>query len=155
MKKEENLEISPISNSKSVIVESVDGKTSRMCMDTGFMTNDDFSYKNKELIEQYEDSMPQLIKDNRFSDDALEQYWYLSSVQFTTGMIYPIPNNTGDYDWAFSPVVEIDLSERFNYPVPGKDGEYYETRLDTDATQRYTKDDFRAVCKAAGAVVEV
>ena len=44
MKAEENLEISPISGKESVIVEVVDGKTSKVCMDTGYMTNDDFSY---------------------------------------------------------------------------------------------------------------
>ena len=68
-------------------------------------------------------------------------------------MIYPMPNNQESYDWAFSPIVEIDLSQRMQYPKPGKEGEYYETKLDTDATERYSKDDFRSVCKRAGAVV--
>tara|TARA_Y100000004_G_C8894614_1_gene403568 strand:+ start:327 stop:788 length:462 start_codon:yes stop_codon:yes gene_type:complete len=153
MKAEENLEISPISGKESVIVEVVDGKTSKVCMDTGYMTNDDFSFDNTELLEKYEDSMPQIIVDNKYKDDDLKQFWYLTSIQFRTGMIYPMPNNQESYDWAFSPIVEIDLSQRMQYPKPGKQGEYYETKLDTDATERYSKDDFRSVCKRAGAVI--
>tara|TARA_Y100000389_G_C17409656_1_gene490124 strand:+ start:605 stop:1072 length:468 start_codon:yes stop_codon:yes gene_type:complete len=155
MKKEENLEISPITGATSVLVETVNSKTSRICMDSGFMTNDDFKIENTELLKQYESSMPQLIKDNRYIDESLNQNWYLSSVQFTTGMIYPMPNSIDGYDWAFSPVVDIDPSESEKYPIPGKEGEFYTTKLDTDATERYTKYDFRGVCKRAGAVVEV
>ena len=112
MKAEENLEISPISGKESVIVEVIDGKTSKVCMDTGYMTNDDFSFDNTELLEKYEDSMPQIIVDNKYKDDDLKQFWYLTSIQFRTGMIYPMPNNQESYDWAFSPIVEIDLSQR-------------------------------------------
>ena len=153
MKKEENLEISPISGKKSVIVETLNGKTSKVCMDTGYMTNNDFSFDNKEILKKYEESMPQIIIDTKYKDDDLQQFWYLTSIHFKTGMIYPMPNSHNEYDWAFSPIVEIDLSERMQYPKPGEEGKYYETKLDTDATERYSKDDFRGVCKRAGAVI--
>ena len=61
----ENLEVSPISGKESVIVETVNEKISRICMDSGYMTNDDFSFDNIELIEKYEESMPQIIIDDK------------------------------------------------------------------------------------------
>ena len=155
MKKEENLEISPISGKKSVIVETLNGKTSKVCMDTGYMTNNDFSFDNKEILKKYEESMPQIIIDTKYKDDDLQQFWYLTSIHFKTGMIYPMPNSHNEYDWAFSPIIEISGDERLKYPKPGKDGEYYDSKLDTDATERYSKDDFRGVCKRAGAVIEL
>tara|TARA_R100001015_G_C4634968_1_gene202889 strand:- start:4781 stop:5260 length:480 start_codon:yes stop_codon:yes gene_type:complete len=151
----ENLEVSPISGKESVIVETVNEKISRICMDSGYMTNDDFSFDNIELIEKYEESMPQIIIDNKYKDEDLQQWWYLTTVQFTTGMIYPMPNSTKGYDWAFSPVVQIPESEQSKFPIPGKEGEFYKTRLDTEATERYTNSDFRGVCKRAGAVVGI
>jgi hypothetical protein len=75
MKKEENLETSPITGANSVLVETVNNKTSRICMDSGFMTNDDFKIENTELLEQYESSMPQLIKDNVYIDESLSYSW--------------------------------------------------------------------------------
>ena len=152
-KKVDDLETSPITGKESVIVEVVNEKTCKICMDSGYMTNDDFSFNNKELIENYESSMPQIIIDNKYKDESLKQWWYLTSIQFTTGMIYPMPNSQGDWDWAFSPVVEIPEEEQNKFPIPGKEGEFYKTRLDTDATERYTKSDFRGVCKRAGAVI--
>ena len=155
MKKEENLEISPITGKESVIVETLNGKTSKVCMDTGYMTNNDFAFDNKETLAKYEESMPQIIIDNKYKDESLKQWWYLTSIQFKTGMIYPMPNSTKGYDWAFSPVVQIPESEQSKFPIPGKEGEFYKTRLDTEATERYTNSDFRGVCKRAGAVVGI
>ena len=69
-KKVDDLETSPITGKESVIVEVVNEKTSKICMDSGYMTNDDFSFNNKELIENYESSMPQIIIDNKYKDEA-------------------------------------------------------------------------------------
>jgi hypothetical protein len=155
MKKKEITEISPITGKSSVLVEKVDGKVSKICMDSGYMTNEDFAFENTEKLEKYEDSMPQLIIDNKYKDDDLEQYWYLTSIQFRTGMIYPQPCRHDKYEWAFSPVQALDVVEQKQYPVPGKHNEYYESRLATEATELYQKYDFRGACKRAGAVMDV
>ena len=155
MKKKEITEISPMTGKSSVIVEKVDGKISKICMDSGFMTNEDFAIENTEKLQKYEESMPQLIVDNKYKDDALGQYWYLTSVQFRTGMIYHQPCAHSTYEWAFSPVQSLDADEQKQYPVPGKHNEYYESRLATEATEIYQKYDFRGACKRAGAVMDV
>jgi len=151
--KKDTTEISPFTGKESVIVEIVDGKTSKICMDSGYMTNEDFSIDNTELINTYESSMPKLMIEKRYKDDDLGQYWYLTSIQFTTGMIYPQPDTVNEYEWCYSPVIKLDAEEQQQYPVPGKDGEFYNTRLGTEHTEYYTKYNFTAACRRAGAIV--
>ena len=45
--------------------------------------------------------------------------------------------------------------EKQNYPIPGKEGEYYETRVAIDMAERYNSKDFRSVCKRVGLAKEV
>ena len=155
MKKKEITEISPMTGKSSVLVEKVDGKVSKICMDSGYMTNEDFAFENTEKLEKYEESMPQLIIEHKYKDDDLEQYWYLTTIQFRTGMIYPQPCKHDEYEWAFSPVQTLDAEEQKQYPVPGKHNEYYESRLATEATELYQKHDFRGACKRAGAIMNI
>ena len=151
--KKDTTEISPFTGKESVIVEIVDGKTSKICMDSGYMTNDDFSIDNSELLSKYEESMPKLMIEKKHKDTDLGQYWYLTSIQFKTGMIYPQPCKHGEYEWSFSPVIELNEEEKLKYPVPEKDGEYYDTRLATEHSEYYTKHNFSGACKRAGAVI--
>ena len=154
--KTEITEKSPITGNDCVIVEIIDGKTSKICMESGYMTNTDFDINNEELLAKYEESMPELMIDTKLKDEELGQYWYLTSVQFRTGMIYPQPseNDVNKYEWAFTPVIELSEEEKLQYPKPGKDDEYYDTRLATEITETYKSDQFKAVCKRAGAVIE-
>ena len=124
--KTELTEKSPITGNDCVIVEIIDGKTSKICMESGFMTNSDFNFENTDLLATYEESMPELMIATRLKDEDINQFWYLTSVQFRTGMIYPQPSeiDANGYEWAFTPVIELSEEEKLKYPVPGKDGEY-------------------------------
>ena len=117
------------------------------------MTNDDFSIDNSELLSKYEESMPKLMIEKKYKDTELGQYWYLTSIQFKTGMIYPQPNTIDEYEWVFAPVIGLDADEQLQYPVPGKDDEFYNTRLATEHAEYYTKHNFSGACKRAGAVI--
>ena len=82
-------EISPFTDKKSVIVEKTDtGIETRICMDTGYTTNSDYKI-GSENIKKVEESTSRLIKELRFSDILLNQYWYPTTAMFSTGMIYP------------------------------------------------------------------
>jgi hypothetical protein len=151
--KKDTTENSPFTGKESVIVEIVDGKTSKICMDSGYMTNDDFNINNKEILSKYEESMPKLMIEKKYKDTELGQYWYLTSIQFKTGMIYPQPNTIDEYEWVFAPVIGLDADEQLQYPVPGKDGEFYNTRLATEHAEYYTKHNFQGACKRAGAII--
>ncbi len=151
--KKDTTEISPFTGKESVIVEIVDGKTSKICMESGYMTNEDFGFDNKDLLAKYEETMPKLMIETKYKDEDISQYWYLTSIQFRTGMIYPQPNKIDEYEWVFAPIIELDADEQKQYPVPGKDEEFYNTRLGTEHAEYYTKLGFTAACRRAGAVV--
>ena len=147
-------EISPFTNNKSVIVENTDkGVETRICMDTGYTTNSEYKI-GSDIIEEIESTTSQLIKDLRFSDILLNQYWYPTTAMFSTGMIYP-DGTKDDWKWCYAPIVEISKEEQKKYPIPGKPGEFYPTRLATDVAEYYDNDDFKSVCKRVGMAKDV
>tara|TARA_R100001129_G_scaffold74028_1_gene50555 strand:- start:1461 stop:1928 length:468 start_codon:yes stop_codon:yes gene_type:complete len=146
-------EISPFTGEKSVVIEESNGIETRICIETGFTTNSEYKV-GSEKIEEFEKTTAELIRNLRYTDEELGQYWYPTTVMFTHGIIYPEGNLT-DWQWVFAPVVKLTEEERKKYPVPGKDGEYYETRIAIDKAERYGHKDFKTVCKRVGLAKEV
>ena len=122
-------------------------------MDTGYTTNSEYKI-GSDIIEEIESTTSQLIKDLRFSDILLNQYWYPTTAMFSTGMIYP-DGTKDDWKWCYAPIVEISKEEQKKYPIPGKPGEFYPTRLATDVAEYYDNDDFKSVCKRVGMAKDV
>ena len=150
----DNTEISPITGKKSVVVETDDnGIESRLCMDTGYTTVSNYKIDSPD-VDEYESSTSQLIRDLRFVDEELGQYWYLTTVMFSTGMIYPEGTAT-EWKWVYAPIIDIPKEEQKEYPVPGKTGTYYETRLGVDVAEYYESTEFADVCKRVGVAKEV
>jgi hypothetical protein len=142
-------EISPFTGKKSVIVETTAaGIETRICMDTGFTTNSEYKI-GSDKIEEVEKSTTQLIRELRYTDDSLGQYWYPTTAMFSTGMIYP-EGTTEKWNWVYAPIIEVPEEEQEKYPIPGKPGEYYTTRLATDVAEYYVPTDFQEVCKRVG-----
>ena len=145
--------ISPFTGEYDVVIEQDDKNgESRMCVKSGYNTSELYSYtENSPHIEKFEENTTQLIKDTKYKDEDLGQYWYLTTIIFQSGMLYP----DGDVDnirWVFSPVVKISKDEQEKYPVPGKDGEYYETRVAVELSESFN--DFNSACKRMGAFGE-
>ena len=154
MNKTDLTEISPFTNKTSVIVEKTDsGIETRICMDTGFTTNSDYKI-GSDKIEEVEQSTSRLIRELRFSDILLGQYWYPTTAMFSTGMIYP-EGTKDEWNWVYAPIVEVADDEKEKYPVPGKPGEFYTTRLATDAAEYYKPTDFKEVCKRVGMATDI
>ena len=49
-------------------------------------------------------------------------------------------------------MIFIPEEERKDYPVPGKDGEYYESRLDVEGAKRFGQFEFLDACTDMGLV---
>lgn len=146
-------EKSPFTGKKSVVVEQTNGIETRICMDTGFTTNSEYTVGSSK-IKEFEASTAELIRALRYEDTALKQYWYPTTVMFSTGIIYPIGSEE-NWEWSYAPIVDLSEEEKNDFPVPGKEGEYYETRLATELAENYPSYDFRAVCKRVGIAKEV
>jgi len=119
---------------------------SRLCMSCGMTTQAAYKFDSPEL-KKVEERSPKIVNELRFKDDDLKQYWYPSTIQIKNrGMIYPI-GMKGDWKWAVAHVTTIPLFERMNYPIPGKDNEYFETKLDVENASEYSQDKFLEACK--------
>ena len=131
-------EISPITKNECVIVEADESTntTSYMCMESGFTTSDKLVIDSKH-VSDYEATLPQLMKDVKYTDEERGLIWYPAFLNVPgVGMLYCSGNKESDFRWEVAKTVELIGDERKKFPVPGKLGEYYTSRLDTEnATQ--------------------
>ena len=139
----------PLCNDKDRCFEDVqDTFSSFMCFNCGYMSHSNYT---EEKISEIPHTS-QLIRDLAFKDDDRDIYWYPSVVNMgKLGIIYPdgLPN---DWNWKFAKVVQVSEEEQKNYPIPGKDGEYYTERLDVDNAQEFGQYEFLEACKSMGIV---
>ena len=143
---------SPFTDDLDVIVEFDDkGRESRMCMVTGYTTSELYKFNSPD-IEKIEESTSKFIKEMRYEDKVLAQYWYLTTITTLDGIVYP-EGNKDHYEWVFSPVIQLTEEEKKKYPVPGKKNEFYETRVGIEHSQRFQSHNFLGACKSLGAVV--
>ena len=121
---------------------------SYMCFNCGYMSHSNYTEDKVSEIQH----TSQLIRDLALKDDERDIYWYPSVVNMgKLGIIYPdgIPSN---WVWKMAKVVKVDEKEKKNYPIFGKDGEYYEERLDVDNAVEFGQYEFLEACKSMGIV---
>ena len=135
-------EISPITNKLTVLVESdpITGMQSKLCMESGFTTNEYMvtgSMSHKKFIE----SSPKLLQDLAVVDEN-NFIWFPLTMQTEHAIFFPDGTSETDWVWKIAEVVEIPESEREKYPVIGKENEYYERRLAVEEASWYQNDQF-------------
>ena len=150
-------EISPITGNKCVIVEadSNSGQEHRMCMESGYVTRTDLVLDSKEC-EMHEQGCTELMKKIKLVDKELNLVWYPTFMQMPGGMLYCEGNGTtpADYNWAVAKVIIIEGDERLKYPIPGKDGEYFTSRLDVDNAEKFSAYTFETALDAFYKVIQ-
>ena len=125
-------EISPFTNKQSVILEKTEeGVETRICMDTGFTTSSNYKI-NSETVTEYEETTTKLIKELRFTDALLGQYWYPTTAMFKTGVLYP-DGDKENWKWCYAPIVKLSEVEEKKY---SQDVDY-ESKIDMDNAQYY------------------
>ena len=137
-------EKSPITGNICVIVEADDktNTTSYMCMESGFTTTDNMKI-DSELVKKYETQLTELMRKSKFEDKERGLTWYPAFLQMQgIGMLYPTGTSRDNLKWEVCKVVTIEGEERKKYPVPGKNGEYFTSRLDVDNAEKFEGNEF-------------
>ena len=138
-------EISPVTGNKCVIVEAdpKTGEEHRMCMESGFVTRTGLVFESAECT-KHEAKCTELMKKLQLVDMNLNSVWYPTFMQMPGGMLYCDGNGASpeDYKWKVAKVVPIIGEERLQYPIPGKEKEYYTSKLDVDNAQNFGAHDF-------------
>ena len=117
--------------SKNLIMEGED----KLDLDTGYFTREPF-YVDSDDCEQYEQTVPQIIIDTKH--EHKKRNWYLTTITLPAGTLFP-KGEPDSYEWYVAPVVNIDSGEEKRYPIPGSNGEYYQTRIAIEDAKKFKK----------------
>tara|TARA_B100000287_G_scaffold149091_1_gene140801 strand:- start:6190 stop:6669 length:480 start_codon:yes stop_codon:yes gene_type:complete len=130
----------------SCFVEVTDeGFESYICFDCGYTSNS--ALKLNECDEETQ-NYTSLVKQLKIEDRERGLEWYPSLINMgAMGMIYPEGEPELWY-YKVAKVKEIPKDQRKNYPKP--DGGYYETFLDVDGAESFSKYEFLDACKSLG-----
>ena len=136
-------EISPITGNRSVLIEADTATNieSRICMESGYTTTDQL-VKDGPYIEKHEEQLTELMLDAKHDDEETGLVWYPTFMQMPGGMLYP-DGTSKAIEWKVAKVVPIFGDERLQYPIPGKEGEYFTSKLDVDNANSYNTGDFK------------
>ena len=111
------------------------------CYGCGFTTNTLMTSDSQFLNEQLE-VLPELYKDLIYIDEG-GYHWMPSAVNHPdVGMVYADGTNPEHWKWAAVKAIFIPEEDRTKYPIPGKEGEFYEYKMDTSTLKKFEERDF-------------
>ena len=148
--KEEQIK-SPIDSSDKCfrIFTEPKSKEQYLCMTTGYSSTSDFKVGSTELETEL-DNVPELVKVLQHYDEERDIVWIPTIMSIPgKGMIFP-EGSVGNWKWCFAKIVEIPEEDREKYPIPDKEGEYFDSRLDIDGAEKFANNAFHKACIAMG-----
>ena len=141
-------EISPITNNRSVLIEPDPntGIDSRICMESGYTTTDRLIIGSQPTLDYEAAGLSEFMKSMKYEDELLGTTWYPAFIQMQNTMLYceRKTETSNEIIWKVAKVVNIIGDDRLQFPVPGKDGEYYTSRLDVENALTFEKFQFKA-----------
>jgi hypothetical protein len=123
------------------------------CYGCGFQTNS-LMVEDGEFLDQQKEVLPELYKD-LFYTDKKGKIWMPSAVNLPEkGMIFA--NGPSSFEWAWAAVkaVPVTEEEKEKYPIPGKEGQYYEWRMDMSTLQNFKEHDYMEALSYIGVLPE-
>ena len=138
----DNLKICDRCGSDACYTQEVNQEiTNYQCYGCGFITNS-LMRREHDFFKQQIELLPNLYKE-LMGEDEDGKIWMPSTVNVPTkGMVFAKGNNASNWKWAAVKAVFIPEEERENYPIKGKEGEYYEWRMDMDTLQEFEESDY-------------
>lgn len=139
-------------NHRLFIEKETADSDSRWCLYCGFMTTSKYKI-GSEFVTQFESKHPKLMNALKIEDNNLSTNWYPSIINIPNkGMIFPDGTDKSNWKWAVAMVKSIPVFDRLKYPIPGKEGEYYETMLDIENIKHFDQLQFTDACKQLGII---
>lgn len=122
---------------------------SYLCFNCGFMSHSDYT-KEWEGIDSVLANSPKLVCELKAFDESKKIFWFPSVINMgPRGIIYP-EGDVENWNWKYAKVVDIPEEERKNFPIPNKEGEFYETQLDVKNSSKFGQYEFLEACKEMG-----
>tara|TARA_R100000458_G_scaffold59684_1_gene71141 strand:- start:1928 stop:2443 length:516 start_codon:yes stop_codon:yes gene_type:complete len=147
--------ISPFTGKNNCFVQRMNGLESYLCMDSGYTTNTSYK-KGSDVIKDAESKAPKLVRDLQYEDTERGLIWFPSVVQVPgIGMIFPDGSSVDDWGYSVAKQIAIPTEEQKNFPVPGKEGAYYQSRLDMENLKTFDKMKFEDACEELKIIEDV
>lgn len=122
-----------------------------LCLGSGFTTTSRYKIDSS-YVETVRKKSPKIIAELEFFDYDRELVWVPCVLNMgKRGMIYPA-GTKDNWNWHYAKVVEIPKEEKENFKIPGKEGKYYESRLDIDNSEIFNSTDFIGACISMGII---
>ena len=123
------------------------------CYGCGFQTNS-LMKEGEEFYEQQITLLPELYKDLMHVDKS-NKIWIPSSVNLPQqGMVFANGSSLKDWKWAAVKAVKVSEEEKTKYPMPGKEGQYYEWRMDMSTLQEFPEHEYMEALSYIGVLPE-
>ena len=146
---------SPFTGKKNCFVQEMGEAKSYLCIDSGYTTNTSYEI-DSEAIKKTMERSPKLIKDLQYIDEDRGLIWFPSIVQVPgIGMIFPDGSSIDDWGYSVAKQIAIPTEEQKNYPIPGKEGEYYQSKLDMENLKTFDKMKFEDACEELKIIEDV
>ena len=101
------------------------------CYGCGFITNS-LLVEGSQFFEDQMELLPSLYKE-LMGEDKNGKIWMPSTVNMPSlGMIFANGKSGANWKWAAVLAVPVKDEEKEKYPIPNKEGEFYEWRMDMD-----------------------
>lgn len=150
----DNLTICPRCGSDACYVDHVnkDIKT-HFCYGCGFQTNS-LMKEGEEFYQEQIQTLPELYKDLIYTDKE-ELNWMPSAVNVPDkGMVFANGTDTSNWKWGAVKAVPVTEDEKEKYPIPNKDGKYYEWRMDMETLTNFEERDYMDALSYIGLLPE-
>ena len=129
-------------NSDACYVQEVNDKIKKYhCYGCGFQTNS-LMMKNERYFKEQLELLPNLYKE-LMGEDYEGKIWMPSMVNLPKqGMVFANGKNGDDWKWAAVKAVPVKEEEKSKYPIPGKENEFYEFRMDMETLTEYEEHNY-------------
>tara|TARA_Y100000593_G_C4245918_1_gene304652 strand:+ start:336 stop:839 length:504 start_codon:yes stop_codon:yes gene_type:complete len=134
--------------------EEATGIISYLCLRCGYTTNSYFT-KESESLQNSFNTAPTLIKELQFFDKKRKLVWIPCVLNMgKRGIIFP-KGTKNNWSWHYAKVEDIPKVEQKNFPVPGKENEFYKSRLNVDNSEVFEWNDFIGACESMGITADL
>ena len=128
--------------------------TNWMSLSCGYWTNSLMTEGSDFYNEQME-VLPELYKALAWKDPNTDLIWLPQTINHPTqGMVFANGASADDWKWAAVKATKVTEEEKEKYPILGKEGQYYEWRMDMTTLQMFPERDFMEALSYIGAIPE-
>lgn len=113
-----------------------------MSLSCGFWSNS-LMTKNSDFLNAQYEILPELYKDLAWEDPDTKLIWLPTTVNIPSkGMVFANGTSPQDWKWASVLAVKVKEEEKEKFKVPGKEGEYYEWKMDMTTKKEFPENEF-------------